>query len=228
MDPDQQRIEEDLRGLLQGDVRCDDVFTQLYASDASIYELRPLGVVRPRIGRRRRGHRPLRRRKPLADSRPRRGHRPGRRIARPRPGARFLALLPPHRRRRGRPRPRAAGRRARLAESLPRPQRPAVRPRSRHATASPRWAASWRSTPAAATGRATARPAGTSKSCKSCWPMATVLRVGRHASQHANAQRRRRDDPIRPTSDLHELVSSVAGLIQRHARTSTITARRAS
>ena len=48
MDPDQQRIEEDLRGLLKGDVRCDDLFTQLYASDASIYEMRPLGVVRPR------------------------------------------------------------------------------------------------------------------------------------------------------------------------------------
>jgi len=48
MDPDQQRIEEDLRGLLQGDVLCDDVATQLYASDASIYELKPLGVVRPR------------------------------------------------------------------------------------------------------------------------------------------------------------------------------------
>ncbi len=48
MDPEQQRIEEDLRGLLQGDVRCDDIFTQLYASDASIYELRPAGVVRPR------------------------------------------------------------------------------------------------------------------------------------------------------------------------------------
>src|SRR6476659_11333742 len=48
MDPDQQRVEEDLRGLVQGDVRCDDVFTQLYATDASIYELRPLGVVRPR------------------------------------------------------------------------------------------------------------------------------------------------------------------------------------
>lgn len=48
MDPEQQRIEEDLRGLLQGDVRCDDLFTQLYASDASLYELRPLGVVRPR------------------------------------------------------------------------------------------------------------------------------------------------------------------------------------
>ncbi len=48
MDPDQQRIEEDLRGRLQGDVRCDDLSTQLYASDASIYEVRPRGVVRPR------------------------------------------------------------------------------------------------------------------------------------------------------------------------------------
>jgi FAD/FMN-containing dehydrogenase/Fe-S oxidoreductase len=48
MDPEQQRIEEDLRGMLQGDVRCDDIFTQLYASDASIYQLRPLGIVRPR------------------------------------------------------------------------------------------------------------------------------------------------------------------------------------
>ncbi len=48
MDPDQQRIEEDLRGLLQGEVRCDDVATQLYATDASIYELKPLGIVRPR------------------------------------------------------------------------------------------------------------------------------------------------------------------------------------
>ena len=46
MDPEQQRIEEDLRGMLQGDVRCDDVFAQLYASDASIYQLRPLGIVR--------------------------------------------------------------------------------------------------------------------------------------------------------------------------------------
>ncbi len=48
MDPEQQRIQEDLRGQLKGEVRCDELFTQLYASDASIYELRPLGVVRPR------------------------------------------------------------------------------------------------------------------------------------------------------------------------------------
>jgi len=46
---DQQReiIQEDLRGLVGGEVRCDDVFTQLYASDGSIYEIKPLGVVRP-------------------------------------------------------------------------------------------------------------------------------------------------------------------------------------
>jgi FAD/FMN-containing dehydrogenase/Fe-S oxidoreductase len=48
MDAESQRIEEDLRGLVQGEVHCDELFTQLYASDASIYELRPLGVVRPR------------------------------------------------------------------------------------------------------------------------------------------------------------------------------------
>src|SRR5262245_52000932 len=48
MDSERQRIQEDLRGLVSGDVRCDDVFLQLYASDASIYELRPKAVVRPR------------------------------------------------------------------------------------------------------------------------------------------------------------------------------------
>jgi FAD/FMN-containing dehydrogenase/Fe-S oxidoreductase len=48
MDPERERIQADLRGLLKGDVRCDDVFLQLYSSDASIYEIRPLAVVRPR------------------------------------------------------------------------------------------------------------------------------------------------------------------------------------
>ncbi|GIW98886.1 MAG: oxidase [Pirellulaceae bacterium] len=48
MDTERARIEADLRGLIDGDVRCDDLFSQLYASDASIYEIRPLGVVRPR------------------------------------------------------------------------------------------------------------------------------------------------------------------------------------
>ena len=48
MDAERERIQADLRGLLAGEVRCDDVFVQLYASDASLYEIRPLGVVRPR------------------------------------------------------------------------------------------------------------------------------------------------------------------------------------
>jgi len=48
MDVERQRIEEDLRGQIAGDVHCDDLFVQLYASDASIYEIAPLGVVRPR------------------------------------------------------------------------------------------------------------------------------------------------------------------------------------
>ena len=45
---DQERVEADLRGLLEGQVLCDHEFLQLYASDASIYEIRPLAVVRPR------------------------------------------------------------------------------------------------------------------------------------------------------------------------------------
>lgn len=48
MDQERERIQADLRGLLDGDVRCDDVFVQMYANDASIYEIKPMGVVRPR------------------------------------------------------------------------------------------------------------------------------------------------------------------------------------
>src|SRR5688572_17439420 len=48
MDPQRERIQADLRGLLAGEVFCDDPYTLLYASDASVYQLRPLGVVRPR------------------------------------------------------------------------------------------------------------------------------------------------------------------------------------
>ena len=48
MDQERERIQADLRGLLDGDVRCDRVFAQMYATDASIYEIAPLGVVRPR------------------------------------------------------------------------------------------------------------------------------------------------------------------------------------
>jgi FAD/FMN-containing dehydrogenase/Fe-S oxidoreductase len=48
MDPQRERIYDDLRGLVAGDVRCDDLTLALYASDASLYEIRPLCVVCPR------------------------------------------------------------------------------------------------------------------------------------------------------------------------------------
>ena len=48
MDAERERIQADLRGLVAGEVRCDDLITRLYASDASLYEVLPLGVVRPR------------------------------------------------------------------------------------------------------------------------------------------------------------------------------------
>ncbi len=51
MDQEQVRIQADLSGLLDGEVSCDPLFTQIYASDASVYEIRPLGVARPRSTR---------------------------------------------------------------------------------------------------------------------------------------------------------------------------------
>ena len=48
MDEQRTRLQEDLRGLVAGEVRCDDVFLQLYASDASLYQIKPLGIIRPR------------------------------------------------------------------------------------------------------------------------------------------------------------------------------------
>jgi len=48
MEPDQARIEEDLRGVVSGEVRCDEVGRTLYATDGSLFEERPLAVVRPR------------------------------------------------------------------------------------------------------------------------------------------------------------------------------------
>lgn len=47
MDPERARIQADLSGQLDGDVHCDDAFLHMYSSDASIHELRPMGVVRP-------------------------------------------------------------------------------------------------------------------------------------------------------------------------------------
>ncbi|MBN1912174.1 MAG: FAD-binding protein [Pirellulales bacterium] len=47
-DVQREWMQEDLRGLVAGDVRCDEIFRRIYASDASIYEIEPLGVIRPR------------------------------------------------------------------------------------------------------------------------------------------------------------------------------------
>ncbi len=48
MDIERQRVQDDLRGIVGGDVLCDPISSQLYASDASIYQITPLGVIRPR------------------------------------------------------------------------------------------------------------------------------------------------------------------------------------
>ena len=48
MDQEQGRIEEDLRGIVAGDVLCHDVGRSLYATDGSLFEEQPLAVVRPR------------------------------------------------------------------------------------------------------------------------------------------------------------------------------------
>ncbi|MFM9059000.1 MAG: FAD-binding and (Fe-S)-binding domain-containing protein [Planctomycetaceae bacterium] len=41
-------VEEDLRGIVAGEVVCDDAARGLYATDGSLFEARPLAVVRPR------------------------------------------------------------------------------------------------------------------------------------------------------------------------------------
>ncbi|MEZ6089662.1 MAG: anaerobic glycerol-3-phosphate dehydrogenase subunit C [Pirellulaceae bacterium] len=51
MDADSTRLQADLRGVIEGDVLCEDVHRQIYASDASIYQLKPAGIVRPRTVR---------------------------------------------------------------------------------------------------------------------------------------------------------------------------------
>ncbi|MGL4513428.1 MAG: FAD-binding and (Fe-S)-binding domain-containing protein [Lacipirellulaceae bacterium] len=49
MPPLPSRIAEDLRGVVAGDVLCDDLSRALYATDASLYEITPAAVVRPRV-----------------------------------------------------------------------------------------------------------------------------------------------------------------------------------
>src|SRR5437764_5189794 len=44
---DQRRIRDDLEGIVGGEVRFDDITRTLYSTDASLFEVRPLGVVAP-------------------------------------------------------------------------------------------------------------------------------------------------------------------------------------
>src|SRR5688572_20839129 len=48
MDQQRERTQADLRGLIAGEVHCSDPYVQMYATDGSIYQVPPLGVVRPR------------------------------------------------------------------------------------------------------------------------------------------------------------------------------------
>ena len=43
-----ERIREDLRGLINGDLLFDDLSRVLYSTDASIFQVEPLGVAVPR------------------------------------------------------------------------------------------------------------------------------------------------------------------------------------
>src|SRR5260370_229938 len=45
---DQRRIRDDLEGIVRGDVLFDDITRTLYSTDASLFEVRPLGVGAPR------------------------------------------------------------------------------------------------------------------------------------------------------------------------------------
>ena len=48
MNDEQTRIVDDLAGLLAGELRCDALTVSMYASDGSLYQIAPLGVVYPR------------------------------------------------------------------------------------------------------------------------------------------------------------------------------------
>lgn len=48
MDEQRLRIVEDLSGVLQGEVRCDPLTVAMFATDGSLYQVSPLGVVYPR------------------------------------------------------------------------------------------------------------------------------------------------------------------------------------
>src|SRR5579885_271958 len=46
--PQREHIRDDLKGILKGELLFDDLSCALYSTDASIFEVRPIGVVVPR------------------------------------------------------------------------------------------------------------------------------------------------------------------------------------
>jgi len=48
VEAEQTRIQADLQGILDGEVYCNPLHSQMYASDASLYQITPIAVVRPR------------------------------------------------------------------------------------------------------------------------------------------------------------------------------------
>jgi FAD/FMN-containing dehydrogenase/Fe-S oxidoreductase len=46
--PTQERLRDDIRGLIKGEIRCDEVTLQLYSTDAGLLQCKPQGVVFPR------------------------------------------------------------------------------------------------------------------------------------------------------------------------------------
>jgi FAD/FMN-containing dehydrogenase len=47
-EPQRERIQDDLKGLIKGELLFDELSRGLYSTDASIFEVRPLGVATPR------------------------------------------------------------------------------------------------------------------------------------------------------------------------------------
>lgn len=45
--PNQARLRDDIRGLIKGEIRCDEITLQLNSTDASILQIRPQGIVWP-------------------------------------------------------------------------------------------------------------------------------------------------------------------------------------
>ena len=128
-------LKRDLRAALDGEVRFDAASRALYSTDASVYQIEPLGVVLPRslddVVRTVEVAATTRR----ADHAARRRHVAGRAGHRRRPRRRHVEVPEPHPGHRSRPARTArvaAGRRARRAERGAQAARPALRARRVH------------------------------------------------------------------------------------------------